>query len=164
MTLQAFQSLQESGSFKEYPELVAAAIGLLPIAGPMAAVTIIIALSVIRGKLRVKQDNAEDKGKISVDDKSKYSPKNSNNTAVSKDTAVSSPDTTVSSSNTGGNNPEEDYSKFLERYIDDLYNAGTDGDNMLREAGLNGLVDNNWTLSVEEAVQVFAEFMNNFNF
>lgn len=91
MTLKSFQALQESGTFKEYPELAAAAISLLPIVGVMGVVTILIGLSVVRNKLMEKQNNAEDKGKISADDKSKYSPKNSNNTVASSDTTVSSP-------------------------------------------------------------------------
>lgn len=143
MTLQAYQVLQESASFEQYPFIVASAISLLPTAGPIFAVAIIIGIGVVRIKIMHKQDKAEEKGKISADDKSKYSTQNSNNTSVSSDTTVSSSNTTVSSSNTGGNNPEADYHKFLERYIDDLYNVGTEGDNMLREAGLNGLVNNN---------------------
>jgi hypothetical protein len=158
MTFQSHQALESSGSFADYPALAESAVSLLPTAGPIFAVAIIIGLSVFRIRIMNKQDKAEEKGKISADDKSKYSPQNSKDTTVSSDATVSSSNTTVSSSNTtvspsnntsvsstdtGGNNPETDYHRFLERYIDDLYKAGTEGDNILREAGLGRLVDNN---------------------
>lgn len=173
MTFQSHQTLQSSGSFENYPALAQSAVHLLPTAGPIFGVVIIIGLSVYRLKVMDKQNKAEDKGKISADDKSKYSPQNSKDlkeTTASSDATVSSSNTTISPSNntsvsstdTGGDNPETDYHKFLERYIDDLYNAGTEGDNILRSSGLGELVDNNWEPTFQQAIQIFAEFMNNF--
>jgi len=166
MTFQSHQALESSGSFTDYPALAQSAVHLLPTAGPIFGVVIIIGLSVYRLKVINKQNRAEDKGKISVEDKSKYSAQNSKDlkdTTVSSDTTVSpSNNTSVSYTDTGGNNPETDYHRFLERYIDDLYNAGTEGDNILRNSGLGELVDNNWEPKLQQAIQIFAEFMNNF--
>jgi len=173
MTFQSHQALQSSGSFENYPALAQSAVHLLPTAGPIFGVVIIIGLSVYRLKVMDKQNKAEDKGKISADDKSKYSPQNSKDlkdTTASSDATVSSSNTTISPSNNtsvsstdlGGDNPETDYHRFLERYIDDLYNAGTEGDNILRSSGLGELVDNNWEPTFQQAIQIFAEFMNNF--
>lgn len=176
MKFQSHQALQQSGSFEEFPSLVSSAIEILPYAGPMFAVVIIIGISIARVNIINKQDNAEEKRKISLDDKSKYSPQDSNNSSVSSDTTVSSSNSTISSNNTtisssnnnispsdaGGVSPGNDFSSILKRYIDDLYRAGIEGDTKLRESGLGELVDNNQIPSVDEAVRIFAEFMSNF--
>lgn len=137
------QALVEYGSFELYPLLIKYVIAMLHTAGPMLGVTIVIGVGAARITIVNKQNNAEDEKIISEGDKSKYILQNS--TPVSSDTAstaplVSSPN--VSSSNLGGNNLIQDYNKILERYIDDLYNTGTEGDNMLQEVGLGRLVDN----------------------
>ena len=77
MTFQSHQALESSGSFADYPALAQSAVHLLPTAGPIFGVVIIIGLSVYRLKVMDKQNKAEDKGKISADDKSKYSHQNS---------------------------------------------------------------------------------------
>ena len=52
---------------------------------------------------------------------------------------------------------------MLQRYINDLYNILTEGDNMLREAGLNELVNNKYVPDPEQIFWILAEFMNHFN-
>lgn len=137
-----------SGDFLQYTALVTLGIKILPFAGPMFAVTIIISISTYRKLITVKQNNAEDLGRISKNDLPRYQGQNANNnnsvsttnrgsstTGYSSDSSVSSNSTITP--DTIGNNPDQDYSNALQRYINDLYNVGTEGDNLLRSAGLH---------------------------
>lgn len=142
----------------------------------MLAVVIVIGISAWRLYVMRKIDRAEDKSKISENDKSKYlsedSSKPVNNTAdAGNNTADAGNNITgshvegtniLNNNILGGNNPQEDYANILKQYISDLYDDLTSGDDILREAGLDWLVDNNKIPSVDEVVEILTSYFSNF--
>jgi hypothetical protein len=178
---QAHQAIQASGSFENYSTLATSLADSLPVSGIIFGAVMIIGVASFRLGIQNKQNRAEDKGKISKDDQSKYLPKESKDGVVSSDTTSSTKGTvspirkvvnnssntentnaSVTSPITGGADPDEDLHAFLEKYIDDLYKASIEGDDILRNRGLGGLVDHNYVPTLEEALEIYDKFMSNF--
>lgn len=140
--VQHFEASCNSSSFNGYVGIVALGIGLIPLVTPPVAILIITGIAKFRLKIIDKQNLAEDKGKIDIEDKPLYTTNSSKNATVSNTTVSPSnssefpTSTSVTPSDTGGNNLVKDPSSILKGYIDDLYKALTKGDNLLQDENL----------------------------